>query len=146
MKITLCGSISFAQEIMKIKEKLLEMGHEVLIPQSIIDFSLKNQDDAQKLKADRKKYLSEIKPYYTKNHFKLVKESDAILVVNVEKNGVKNYIGGATFAEIMVAFYLEKKIFFLNPIPTDEKFSFVLDELEAVNPIILNGNLGLIKI
>ena len=33
----------------------------------------------------------------------------------------------------------------LNPIPKHEKFSFVIDELESVKPIILNGNLGLIK-
>ena len=53
---------------------------------------------------------------------------------------MKNYIGGATFSEIMLAFHGYKKIYFLNPIPEEPK-TFV-DELETVSPIILNGDLG----
>lgn len=145
MKITICGSINFASQILKIGDELSQMGHEVFVPHSIIDFSIKNEKDAEKLKLDKKKYIEDIKPHYTQNHFKLIENSDAILVVNIEKNGIKNYIGGATFAEIMVAFYLGKKIFFLNPIPKDEKLSFISDELEATNPIVLNENLEIIK-
>ena len=144
MKITICGSIGFAKEILKIKDKLLEMGHEVLIPASINDFLIENIKDAKKLKSDRGKYINDIKPYYTRNHFGLIEESDAILVVNSDKDDIKNYIGGATFAEIMVAFYLNKKIFLLNPISSDEKLSFIRDEIEAVKPIILNNNLDLV--
>jgi len=145
MIITLCGSLNFAKEILEIKNRLEEMGHEVLIPASITVFSIRNENDAEKLKDGRKKYIDEIKPVYTKEHFKLVEKSDAILVVNIDKKGIKNYIGGATFAEIMVAFYLGKKIFFLNPIPRDEKMSFFVDELECVKPVVLNGNLEMAK-
>jgi hypothetical protein len=80
-----------------------------------------------------------------KEYFGKILNSDAILVINLEKNGIKNYIGGNTFAEIMFAFYYDKKIFFLNPIPRHEKFSSIIEEVEGVNPIILNGNLDLIK-
>ena len=145
MKITLCGSINFAEEILKIKDQLVQKGHEVFTPQSIIDFSIKNFYDASKLKSDREKYIAETKPKYTKHHFNLIEKSDAILVVNIDKNGIKNYIGGATFAEVMVALYLNKKIFFLNQIPSDERLSFIVDELEAAKPTVLNGNLEMIK-
>ena len=111
MKITLCGSISFAKEILEIRDKLAAIHHEVFVPQSIIEYSIRSSEEADELKADREKYISEIKPYYTRAHFNLIEKSDAILVVNLEKNGIKNYIGGATFAEIMVALYLKKKIF-----------------------------------
>ncbi len=144
MKIALCGSINFTEKFLEIKNELSKMGHHVFTPKSIEDLGLENDSDAVKLKSDRKKYLTEIKPFYTIEHFKLIENCDAILVVNIEKNGIKNYIGGATFSEIMVAFYLNKKIFFLNPIPQDEKLAFIHDELEAVNPTILNGNLKLI--
>jgi len=83
-------------------------------------------------------------PDFIRIHFDKVRDSDAILVVNLERHGIKNYIGGNTFAEIMVAFYLNKKIFLLNSIPTDEKLSFIRDEIETVKPIILNGNLDII--
>lgn len=143
MKIVLCGSLNFTEEIMKIKELLTAKGHEVSIPASIKDFSLKNSDDADTLKSDRKKYL-DLKPTYTRKHFNKIASSDAILVVNLDKHGIKNYIGGATFAEIMIAFHHNKKIFLLNPIPNNERLSFIVDEIEAVKPIILNGNLDLI--
>lgn len=144
MKITLCGSLNFTEDMIRIKEQLEKNGHEALLPPSLWKFSLKNAEDAERLKKDRKKYINEIKPVYTKEHFNNIVKSDAILVVNKKKYGIENYIGGATFAEIMLAFHYNKKIFFLNPIPKDEKFSLVIDELEAVKPIIINGNLDLI--
>jgi hypothetical protein len=145
MKIALCGSLNFTEDMIRIKEQLEKKGHEVLLPPSLRKFGLKNADDAEKLKSNRKKYINEIKPVYTKEHFKNIMNSDAILVLNKEKHGIENYIGGATFAEIMLAFHYNKKIFFFNPIPRDEKFSFIMDELEAVKPTILNGNLDLIE-
>ena len=145
MKIAICGSINFSKEILKTRDDLTKMGHEAFIPKSLLAFSIKDAEGAEKLKSDRRKYINEIKPEYTREHFGLIEKSDAILVVNIEKNGVKNYIGGATFAEIMVALYLGKKIFFLNPIPAGKNFSFMLDELEAAKPVILNGNIKAIK-
>lgn len=144
MKITLCGSLNFTKEIKEIKEQLIKKGHEVILPASIERFSLEKSEDAEALKINREKYLS-IKPTWTKIHFNKIANSDAILVVNLNKYGIKNYIGGATFAEIIIAFHYNKKIFLLNPISKDEKLSFFIDEIEAVKPIILNGNLDLIK-
>lgn len=43
--------------------------------------------------------------------------------------------------EIVKAWELDKKIFFYNPLP---KCSFT-DELEGINPKIINGDLNLIK-
>jgi len=145
MKITLCGSINFAEDMIRIKEQLEEKGHEALLPSSLGKLSIKNVKDAERLKSNRERYINEIKPVYTKEHFKNVANSDAILVVNKEKHRIGNYIGGATFAEIMLAFHYGKKIFFLNPIPRDEKFSFIIDELESVKPIILNDNLDQVE-
>jgi len=144
MKITICGSLNFSEEILKIKEKLEAKGHEIILPKSITDFSLRDSTDADNLKANREKYMK-LKPSYTKEHFKKIADSDAVLIVNGKKQGIKNYIGGATFAEIMIAFHYDKKIFLMNPIPTDEKLAVIRDEIEGVSPIILNGNLDLIK-
>jgi len=144
MKIAICGSLSFAEEIKRVKNRLTEKGHEVLLPHSIRKFT---PEDIRSFKNDtegRKKYLR-IAPDYIKRHLNKVLNSDAILVLNLEKNGMKNYIGGSTFAEIMFAFYHDKKIFLLNPIPKDERLSCIADEIEVVKPIVLNGNLDLIK-
>ncbi len=76
-----------------------------------------------------------------KRYYRLIKKSDAILVVNVEKNGIKNYIGGNTFLEMGFAYILNKKIYLLNSIP---KLSYA-DEIKAMHPIILNNDLNKIE-
>ncbi len=144
MKITICGSLSLCDEILKVKEELKRRGHEVLIPKSIIEFSLRNAEDVDEFKSEKNDYLK-IKPIYMRDHFDKIKKSEAILVVNKEKRGIEDYIGGNTFAEIIVAFFLNKKIFLLNPIPTHERLSAFYEEVKAVNPVVLNGNLDELK-
>jgi len=144
MKIAICGSLSFAEEIKKIKDQLTQKGHEVLLPHSIKKFTIEEIRSFKNDTEGRKKYFR-IAPDYIKKHLNKVLNSDAILVMNLEKKGIKNYIGGNTFAEIMFAFFHDKKIFLLNPIPKNEKLSCIVDELKVVKPIILNGNLDLIE-
>lgn len=141
MKIALCGSLNFGEKIFnEIKEKLISMRHEVLLPSSIEIFGPKINE----IKINKELYLR-IAPEFVRKHFNKVASSDAILVINLERHGIKNYIGGNTFAEMMIAFYLNKKIFLLNPIPSDERLSCIRDEIEVVKPIVLNGNLDLIN-
>lgn len=78
---------------------------------------------------------------YIRYHYKEITESDAVLVLNFDKNGIKNYIGGNTLMEIGFAYVHYKKIFLLNPIP-DMAYK---DELEAIEPIIIDKNLSLIN-
>jgi len=62
--------------------------------------------------------------------------------LNYDKRGIKNYIGGNTLMEIGFAHVLNKKIFLLNPIP---EIPFYKSEIEAVRPVILNGDLSKVK-
>lgn len=63
------------------------------------------------------------------------------MVVNTEKDRKINYMGGNTFLEMGFAHVLGKPMYVLNPIP-DVSYR---DELEAMNLVVLNGNLGLIE-
>jgi len=64
--------------------------------------------------------------------------------LNYEKDGIKGYVGGATLMEIGLAQYLGKKIFLLYPPPKieDQRHSI---EIQLAKPMILEGNLDLIK-
>lgn len=139
MKIVICGSVNFAEKIREVEKGLKDRGHDVVMPHSITEHNLNSYEDARKLKEDGT--FAENKPDLTRRHFDEIKNSDAILVVNQEKNGIPNYIGGATFAEMVFASYLGKRVFLLNPIPTDEKLSMLRDEIEAVKPRIINSSL-----
>lgn len=66
---------------------------------------------------------------------------DAVLTLNFEKNGKKNYIGGATFLEIYEAFMKNKKIYLYNDIPE----GMLYDEISGFSPIVINGDLSLVK-
>ena len=74
----------------------------------------------------------------TKLHFDEItnENTDIVLAVNVTKNGIDNYIGPNTFAEIAMALYFNKKIYLLNDI-----YEPYRDELEGWNVIPLKGNL-----
>lgn len=122
---------------MQIRDKLKKLGFKVEIPigvQQYIDNGYKHLSESER--ARNKKEMNLIARYYEK-----IKESDYVLVVNVEKDGKENYIGGNTFLEIGFAHVLSKPTYVLNPLP---EVSY-RDELEAMNLIILNGNLNLIK-
>ncbi len=52
-----------------------------------------------------------------REHFSKIEWSDAIVVVNREKNGIAGYIGGNTLMEMAVAFQLGKKIYLSDQVP-----------------------------
>ena len=82
-----------------------------------------------------------IKQDVIRGYFNKIKESEAILVLNFDKKGIKNYIGGNTFLEMGFAYVLNKKLFLLNEIP-DMPYK---DEIKVMQPIIINGDLSKIS-
>jgi len=141
MKIVICASIDLTPRIKEIKEELENKGYTVEIPkysQKILagEISLEEFLAIKNNNGDGK-FRNEAGEDLIKRHYNLVKEADAILVLNEEKKGIKNYIGGNTFLEIGFAHILDKKIYLLNPIP-EIAYS---DEIKAVSPIILYGDL-----
>lgn len=73
-----------------------------------------------------------------KRYYKIIQNADAVLVLNFDKNDIKNYIGGNTFLEMGFAYVLNKPIYLLNPVPD----MIYTDEIKAMQPKILNGDLG----
>lgn len=140
MKITICGSVKFIGEMKNIKAMLEEQGHKILLPLS----AETNQGKAfwKNLKdGDINKFVS-LHGDYMKKHFENIESSDAILVLNYDKDGKINYIGPGTFLDAGLAFHLWKKIFILNALDdADAKH----EEMISMHPIILNGNLSNIK-
>ena len=105
--ITICGSMDFIPQMKAWRALLIREGYAVFVPHLINHrASHKPLHSIGRLKASEARI-----------HFEKIRKSDAILVLNYEKGGIENYIGGAAFGEITVAFLLRKRIFLLNPIP-----------------------------
>ena len=91
--ITLCGSLKFQKEMMIVAEKMALEGYCILTPvYPVLENMKATEEQLIKLK---------------EAHFKRIKLSDAILVVNIN-----NYIGDSTKLEINYAKKLGKEIIY----------------------------------
>lgn len=134
MKIFLICSKFFYDRLPEYKRCLEILGHEVELP---------NCHDCPETEA---KYRGTPEHYLFKQEMyrrseEVVKNVDAVLVLNFDKNGQENYVGGATFLEIYDAFRMNKKIYFINEIPNN----MLKDELIGFNPIIIKEDFSKIK-
>jgi len=129
---------------MRAKEILEKRNFEVVIPAGLNDYL---GDTALKRRtlgwgtiegAQRKIEMNLIRGYHDE-----IAKSDAILVINKDKTGIKNYIGGNSFLEMGFAHVLGKPIYVLNPLPEELKVFY--QELVAMQPVVLNGDLSLIR-
>lgn len=76
------------------------------------------------------------------DHFEKIKMSEAILVVNNEKNGIEGYIGGNVLMEMTCAYILKKPIFLWEDVNGDLGFE---EEIRGMNPILIGRDLSKIK-
>lgn len=134
MKIAICASISMRDDIIRVKQELEALGHIVDIPEGIKNPTLFNRENFSEKTNDK------IQHDLIRKHYNVIKENDAILVVNSDKNGIKGYIGGNTFLEMGFAFILNKKIFCLNQLPNLPYTS----EIVGMQPVVLDGNLNIL--
>lgn len=140
MIITIIGSSCFAKQMVEYRDRLNKLGHQVNLHEHYLAQAKGEMKDL--IGRMTREHVIVKKEYdYIRYHYKEITESDAVLVLNFDKNGIKNYIGGNTLMEIGFAYVHYKKIFLLNPIP-DMAYK---DELEAIEPIIIDKNLNLIN-
>jgi hypothetical protein len=148
MKITICGSVAFINEMEDMAKQLDQRGHEVKLPPS----SHPGENGEQIPTLEYYKYKKEavgnphswVWKYHDepiREHFKKVEWSDGVLILNYDKNGVANYVGPNTLMEMGLAFHLKKPIYLLNPIPDVAWY----EEIAGMQPIVIDGNLENIK-
>lgn len=147
MKITICGSIAFYDKMLDIKAELEKLGHEVKIPPS----EAKDEDGStldvrdyyvkRKSETDPVSWIWKRKEEAMRAHFKKVEWCDAVLILNYDKNNIKDYVGANTLLEMGLAFHLNKKIFLLNSIPEVN----YKEELLGMMPKVIRNDLSKIK-
>jgi hypothetical protein len=108
MKIALCGSITFMDEMTALEVPLRGLGFaEVFRPIGVggheKEFKARmtaQEDGKRKIEFD-----------LINMHWKKILRSDCILVANYEKQSIPGYVGGNTFLEMGFAFVTGKQIF-----------------------------------
>ena len=139
LHIVICSSANFYRQAFEIKTQLEAAGLKVGIPDTAERMRQSGDFNVDHYKTwfnDASHYHK--KAAYMRAHFKKIEEGDAVLVLNYEKHGVPNYIGGNVLMEMSLAFHLNKPIYILNEIPEGSTF---LEEIMGMEPIILHGKL-----
>lgn len=138
MKIVICGSMRLPKKMLEIKERLVKLGHFVVLPAHTEEYAMLDTSDHMHNESVKNKINDDL----IRRYFNEIRENDAVLVINDELKGVPNYIGGNSFLEMGFAHILNKKIYLLNGLPEMS----CNDEIAAMRPIILNGDIARIGI
>ncbi|MFH1749657.1 MAG: hypothetical protein ABH837_02065 [bacterium] len=115
-KIVISASAAFQKDIQKYRTQLMQKGYKVI-----------NYPKPIKPKNLEKEY-----PKIHTDYYMSIVNADILLILNLKKKGIANYIGGSVFAEMAFAIGLKIaknkfiQVYCLNPLPKNLVYS---DEL-----------------
>jgi nucleoside 2-deoxyribosyltransferase len=139
-KIFLAASMNFYPKLLEIEAKLKAIGFDVEIPVSAKIMRENRDFEVAHFKGF---YSNEQKQTFFRENLSNIEKSDAILVVNEEKNGISGYIGTSVIMEIGIAFYLHKIIYLWNELPAEATYKPEIDAFEA---FVINQDLEKIHV
>jgi len=128
LKILIHASLDFKQAMIEAKNYIEKNSeHQVILPE------LTRYQDIRDVQGDDETF-TKIKNRLTKENFQNVKNCDVLLILNYSHRGVENYIGGNSFMEMVVAFFLKKPIYLLHDIPDNMTFT---EEIKSLYPHVV---------
>jgi hypothetical protein len=140
MKIVIVGSISFIEKMRQSAKLLESAGHKVVLPPSATLNQTKDYWEGVKTKKPEE--FVKIGRERNIKYFKEIKSADAVLVMNLAKNGIEGYVGPNTLMELAIAFEHNKKIFLYT---APAKDFFAAEELSYLGPVVINSDVKKIK-
>lgn len=134
MIVTIHASLDFPSQMESMAKQLRDSGHEAILPDLTRYQHIRDVlgDDAE---------FTRIKTQLTRQNMANVESCDCLLILNYTHRGVVNYIGGNSFLEMVVAFYLRKPILLLHPIPEGLPHT---EEVKALEPIECDSREGVL--
>lgn len=129
MKILIHASLDFVKNLV-FAQKLIEglTKHEVLLPELIRYQYIRDEQGDDEA-------FTKIKNRLTKENISNVEKCDCLLILNHNHRGIENYVGGNSFIEMIIAFYLKKPIYLLHEIPEGMAYT---EEIKALYPVIVH--------
>lgn len=134
MKIGVAGSMQFTEDMINVCNELKKLGHTTFMSKFKDNYIGKTDEEKEEQKLHDKYTNDAIREFW-----KPMQDADALLVVNKDKHGIKNYIGGNSFLEMGFAHVLGLKLYLMNPIPDMPYYG---TEIIAMDPVVINGDLA----
>lgn len=135
--VALCSSADFYRQVVDRQVLLEKHGYICLVPLTATKMKESGDFDVSHYKtwfADPDDY--DKKSALMRGHFAEIEKGDAVLIINEEKHGITNYIGGNVLIEMALAFYLHKPILIMNDIPVGLAYE---EEIRGMQPVVLHG-------
>jgi hypothetical protein len=121
------------EKMIEVRDALRKLNHDAYVTGLADPFIGKSDAEKEEIKIHQKHHNDAIRDFW-----RAMQDGDAVLVLNLERKGIPNYIGGNTLMEIGFAHVLKQKIFLWNPVPD---IPFYKSEIEACKPVIIHGDL-----
>lgn len=134
MKIGIIGSMQFTEKMLEMREQLNTLGHDAFVTDLHKAFIGKTDKEKETIKIHQKNNMDAIREFWN-----AMQGGDAVFVLNLDKHGIANYIGGNTLMEMGFAHVLNQKIFLYHPIP---EIPYYKTEIEAMKPVIIDEDLS----
>jgi len=138
MRIGVAGSMHHTERMIEARDILVARGHQAFVTSLAAPFVGRSDDEKERIKIQQKNNQDAIREFW-----RLMQGADALLVMNLERHGIPHYIGGNTLMEMGFAHILDQKIFLFNPVPD---IKFYKSEIEAMKPVIINGDYAKISL
>ena len=129
--------MQYTEKMIEARSELIRLGHDAFLTNLADPFIGKTDEEKEVIKIHQKNNMDAIREFW-----RLMQGADAVLVINLDKHGIKNYIGGNTFLEMGFAHVLDQKIYLLNPVPD---MPYYKTEIVAMEPVVINGDFSLLK-
>lgn len=125
------ASLDFCDKMRKSEEYFNNnnLGYEVILPE------LTRYQDIRDVYGDDITF-TKIKNRLTIENIKNVEKCDGLLILNYTHREIENYVGGNSFLEMCIAFYLNKPIYLLNDIPENMPYT---EEIKSFYPIVIKN-------
>lgn len=140
MTIFISSSMTFTEKILEVKKQLEEKGFTVLIPLETEELA-KDPHTIESFKVD---LANGQETAILKKNFDEVAKADALLTLNLDKRGIKGYVGPSALMEMGLAYYLGKKLFLWQEVPHWEEVPWGY-EVRLMQPKVLSGDLSQIQ-
>ena len=137
MKIMICGSMSFAKEMVELQGQHKSIGHEVSIP-SDTELHIEKPNFIDDLEKDLEHVIQN---NVLRQCFDLLAASEAVIFLNLPKNDIEGYMGTSVLMELGLAYYLKKKIYLMYPYPSPHAQRWA-QEVASIQPVVLNGDIS----
>ena len=128
MTILVHASLDKKSEMLNAKKVIESFGkHTVMLPELTRYQHIRDEEGNDEL-------FTQIKNRLTNDNIHNVEAADALLILNYTHRGITNYVGGNSFLEMIIAYYLHKPIFLLNDIPEGMTYT---EEIKSLYPVII---------